>query len=80
MSLRNIVPTAQRSDTSCACALRKEVMPLLLSPMRMLLNLVAVVFNPAWRAVEKAMGGLEVSVCVCVCVHEHIHNVSLYIN
>ena len=64
VSLKKIVPTAQRSDSSVACALRDEVVPLLLRPLRSLLNLVSVVFNPAWSAVERAQTSLQVR-----CIH-----------
>ena len=64
VSLKNIVPTAQRSDCSVACALREEVWSLMIGSFRTLLNLVSVIFNPAWKAVEKAQNSLQVHVHV----------------
>ena len=66
MSLDRIVPTARRSESSPARALRAEVVPLLLRAFSDVLNVLEVVFNPAWKAVEKARDGYRVSVCVCV--------------
>ena len=65
-ALGRIVPTARRSESSCARALSREVAPLLLGVLKAILDMVEIVFNPSWAAVDKARRGLNVSVCVCV--------------
>ena len=69
-SLEKIVPTARRSQSSCARALSREVAPLLMRSLGAVLELVEVVFNPSWRAVEKARRGLNVrySLIQCICI------------
>ena len=60
VSLKKIVPTAQRSEASCARRLSEEVAPLLLRALRSLLGLVGVVFNPACQAIQRAQTSLKV--------------------
>ena len=67
-SLGKIVPTAQRSESSCARALPREVAPLLMRSLAATLAMVEVVFNPSWTGVEKARKGLNVS-CIVIGVH-----------
>ena len=59
-ALKVIVPTAQRSDASVACAISEHVRPLLLSPFNSLLSLVSFVFSPSWKAVNRAAKEVKV--------------------
>ena len=58
-ALKAIVPTAQRSDVSVACALPEHVRPLLLSQFQSLLSLVSFVFPPSWKSVSKTQKALR---------------------
>lgn len=57
--LKAIVPTAQRSDVSVACALPEHVRPLFLSQFQSLLSLVSFIFPPSWKAVSRAQMELK---------------------
>ena len=58
-ALKAIVPTAQRSDASVACALADHVRPLLLSQFESLLSLVSFVFPPSWKSISKTRKALK---------------------
>ena len=58
-ALKAIVPTAQRSDVSVACALPEHVRPLLLSQFQSLLSLVSFVFPPSWKSISKTQKTLR---------------------
>jgi len=76
--LKAIVPTAQRSDVSVACALPEHVRPLFLSQFQSLLSLVSFIFPPSWKAVSRAQMELkkifasEEKRCdqMCACIDE----------
>ena len=53
-ALKAIVPTAQRSDLSVACALSEHIRPLLIRQFKSLLSLVSFTFPPSWKSVSKA--------------------------
>ena len=61
VSLGRIVPTATRSESSCARALSSEVAPLMMRSLRSALELLEAIFNPSWAAVDKARRGITVS-------------------
>lgn len=59
-ALKVIVPTAQRSDASAACAIPEHIRPLLLVVFNSLLSLVSFVFPPSWKAVNRAAKEIKV--------------------
>lgn len=59
-ALKVIVPTAQRSDASSACAIPEHVRPLLLKTFNSLLSLVSFVFPPSWKAINRAAKDVKI--------------------
>ena len=59
-ALKVIVPTAQRSDASSACAIPEHVRPLLLKTFDSLLSLVSFVFPPSWKAINRAAKDVKI--------------------
>ena len=59
-ALKVIVPTAQRSDASTACAIPEHVRPLLLKSFNRLLSVVSFVFPPSWKSVSRAAKDVEI--------------------
>ena len=59
-ALKVIVPTAQRSDASSACAIPEHVRPLLLKTFDSLLSLTSFVFPPSWKAVNRAAKDVKI--------------------
>ena len=59
-ALKVIVPTAQRSDASTACAIPEHVRPLLLKTFNSLLSLASFVFPPSWKAINRAAKDIKI--------------------
>ena len=59
-ALKVIVPTAQRSDASSACAIPEHIRPLLLKTFSSLLSLASFVFPPSWKAVNRAAKDVKI--------------------